>query len=57
MGTHATLRALSNVADLPVATLIEYIERLDLLKLLSQIFVDGSLNAEGAWNSYLSLHL
>jgi hypothetical protein len=56
MGAHAVLRALSNVADLPVGMLIEYIEHLDLLKLLSQIFIDESLNAEGARNSNLNLH-
>ena len=40
-------RVLSNVADFPVATLIEYVKQLNVVTLISQIFVDEALRDEG----------
>ncbi|KIM20712.1 hypothetical protein M408DRAFT_124394 [Serendipita vermifera MAFF 305830] len=49
-------RALSNIADLPVATLIEYVQRLRVLNTISQIFQNEDLSDEvPAWSNILDL--
>jgi len=49
----AASRALWNVADFPVKTLIDYVERLDVIKLISQIFVDEVLDNDGELDFFI----
>ncbi|KAG8801082.1 hypothetical protein FRC17_006728, partial [Serendipita sp. 399] len=52
----AVLLSLSNVAPLPMGTLIEYIERLDIIQLVANIYLLGPEEGQAqAWSNFVDL--